>query len=203
FSPADVGCDAEEVEWEFYVLDEPADDMQDLRTENFFPSQSKTARCYIDEEIDVTQGDYVYCRCNISADTADEMPEGKSELTLTLEPLEDTTHVMVDANYTYDNMFYSFRASQSGTYQVVNATAEGEEDVNWIIYVMDRYFDDAYRYIYSAYPAVLIGEGSFTVEEGQYVYISTDHSNYSGYDPVPEGENILTLFMEDESTDAT
>ncbi|MCD8382957.1 MAG: hypothetical protein LUC30_08640 [Clostridiales bacterium] len=79
FSPADVGCDAEEVVWSFYVLDEPFDDAA-----RFLP-QAYDSVLEGDGSFEVTQGQYVYCLCNINAFTADEMPEGQNELTLTMK----------------------------------------------------------------------------------------------------------------------
>ncbi len=79
FSPTDVGCDAEEVVWSFYVLDEPFDD-----TIRFLP-QAYDSVLEGDGSFEVTQGQYVYCLCNINPFTADRIPEGQNKLTLTME----------------------------------------------------------------------------------------------------------------------
>lgn len=81
FSPADVGCDAGEVVWSFYVLDEPFDDA--IR---YLP-QAYDSVLEGDGSFEVTQGQYVYCLCNINPFTADEIPEGQNQLTISLLPV--------------------------------------------------------------------------------------------------------------------
>ncbi len=50
-------------------------------------------------------------------------------------------------------------------------TAENSEAVEWSVYVFDEAFDDGFRYISQAAEPVLVGDGTVSVEAGQFVYI--------------------------------
>ena len=50
-------------------------------------------------------------------------------------------------------------------------TAENSEAVKWSVYVFDRAFDDGFRYIGQSAEPALVGDGTVSVEEGQFVYI--------------------------------
>ena len=50
-------------------------------------------------------------------------------------------------------------------------TAENSEAVEWSVYVFDEAFDDGFRYISQAADPVLVGDGTVSVEAGQFVYI--------------------------------
>lgn len=50
-------------------------------------------------------------------------------------------------------------------------TAEDSENVEWSVYVFDEAFDDGFRYISQAAEPVLVGDGTVSVEAGQFVYI--------------------------------
>ena len=49
--------------------------------------------------------------------------------------------------------------------------AENSEAVEWSVYVFDEAFDDGFRYISQVAEPVLIGDGTVSVEAGQFVYI--------------------------------
>lgn len=50
-------------------------------------------------------------------------------------------------------------------------TAENSEGVEWWVYVLEEAFDDGLRYIKQVAEPVLMGDGTISVEEGQYVYV--------------------------------
>ena len=50
-------------------------------------------------------------------------------------------------------------------------TAENSEAVEWSVYVFDEAFADGFRYISQAAEPVLVGDGTVSVEAGQFVYI--------------------------------
>ena len=50
-------------------------------------------------------------------------------------------------------------------------TAENSETVEWRVYVLDEEFEDGFRYMKQAAEPVLIGDGTISVAEGQYVYV--------------------------------
>ncbi len=53
----------------------------------------------------------------------------------------------------------------------ITFTAEDSENVEWSIYVFDEAFNDGFRYISQAAEPVLVGDGTVSVEAGQFVYI--------------------------------
>ena len=49
--------------------------------------------------------------------------------------------------------------------------AADSENVEWSVYVFDEAFADGFRYISQAAEPVLVGDGTVSVEEGQFIYI--------------------------------
>ena len=49
--------------------------------------------------------------------------------------------------------------------------AENSEGVQWRVYVLDQAFDEGFRYIAQAAEPVLVGDGSVSVDAGQFVYV--------------------------------
>ncbi|MCD8190447.1 MAG: hypothetical protein LUD78_09565 [Clostridiales bacterium] len=188
----------EDITWSIYLFDEEVEDIE----EGEVPALTG------DGSVELAAGQYVYCECSYSNATQDQAVSGASTLVITFEADEaqqaDTTTVTIDAAEAYDSGAFSFRASQSGTYQAISVTAEGfspndvgcdEEEVEWTFYVLDEPFDDAVRYLPQACDSVLEGDGSFEVEQGQYVYCMCNISAFTA-DEMPEGNNTLTLTLE-------
>ncbi len=188
----------EDITWSIYLFDEAVEDIE----EGEVPALTG------DGSIELAAGKYVCCVCSYSNATQEQAVSGASTLVITFEADEaeqaDTTAVTVDAAEAYDSGAFSFRASQSGTYQAVSVTAEGfspddvgcdAEEVVWTFYVLDEPFDDAVRYLPQACDSVLEGDGSFEVQQGQYVYCLCNISAYTA-DEMPEGQNELTLTLE-------
>lgn len=50
-------------------------------------------------------------------------------------------------------------------------TAKDSEAVEWRVYVFDEAFDDGFRYIAQAAEPILVGDGTISVEAGQFVYV--------------------------------
>ncbi|MCD7837645.1 MAG: hypothetical protein LUG65_01885 [Clostridiales bacterium] len=188
----------EDITWSIYLFDEEVEEIE----EGEVPALTG------DGSIELAAGKYVYCDCSYSNATQEQAVSGASTLVITFEADEeeqaDTSTVTIDAADAYDSGAFSFRASQSGTYQAVSVTAEGfspgdvgcdEEEVVWTFYVLDEPFDDAVRYLPQACDSVLEGDGSFEVTQGQYVYCMCNISAFSA-DEMPEGNNTLTLTLE-------
>ena len=49
--------------------------------------------------------------------------------------------------------------------------SEESDAVEWSVYVFDEAFEDGFRYIKQAADPVLVGDGTVSVEVGQYVYV--------------------------------
>ncbi len=188
----------EDITWSIYLFDEEVEEIE----EGEVPALTG------DGSIELAAGNYVYCVCSYSNATEEQAVSGASTLVIGFEAGEaeqaDTSAVTIDAADAYDSGAFSFRASQSGTYQAVSVTAEGfspadvdcdAEEVVWTFYVLDEPFDDAVRYLPQACDSVLEGDGSFEVEQGQYVYCMCNISAFTA-DEMPEGQNTLTLTLE-------
>lgn len=188
----------EDITWSIYLYDEAVEDIE----EGEVPALTG------DGSIELAAGKYVCCVCSYSNATQEQAVSGASTLVIGFEADEaeqaDTSTVTVDAAEAYDSGAFSFRASQSGTYQAVSVTAEDfspddvgcdAEEVVWTFYVLDEPFDDAVRYLPQACDSVLEGDGSFEVQQGQYVYCLCNISAYTA-DEMPEGQNELTLTLE-------
>ena len=61
--------------------------------------------------------------------------------------------------------------SSAETFAEYTFTAENSETIEWQVYVFDEAFEDGFRYISQASEPVLVGDGTISVDKGQYVYI--------------------------------
>ena len=62
-------------------------------------------------------------------------------------------------------------------------TAEDSENVEWSVYVFDEAFDDGFRYISQAAEPALVGDGTISVEAGQFVYIHCSVNEFTADAP--------------------
>ena len=62
-------------------------------------------------------------------------------------------------------------------------TAEDSENVEWSVYVLDEEFEDGFRYIAQSAEPVIVGDGTISVEEGQFVYIYCSVNEFTADSP--------------------
>ena len=60
------------------------------------------------------------------------------------------------------------------------------EGVTWEVYILDKEFDDAERFIPQAYPRALEGSGTLSLEAGQWIYIYCPCNSWTMQE-APEG----------------
>lgn len=84
---------------------------------------------------------------------------------------EGEPFAIIEAKDCYQNAGYLEFISGAETFAEYTFTAENSETIKWQIYVFDEAFDDGFRYISQAAEPILIGDGTISVDEGQYVYI--------------------------------
>ena len=87
------------------------------------------------------------------------------------EMTEEVPFAVIEAkNCFYDAGFVELidGASESAVYTF---TAENSEAVEWWVYVLDEAFDEGFRYIKQIAEPALVGDGTISVEAGQYVYV--------------------------------
>ncbi len=65
----------------------------------------------------------------------------------------------------------------------ITFTAENSENVEWSVFILDKAFEDGFRYISQAFEPVLIGDGTVSVEEGQFVYIYCSINGFTADSP--------------------
>ena len=85
---------------------------------------------------------------------------------------EEKSFMTVTAKGCFENAGY-LQLYKDEVEEAVELTfaAEDSEDVEWSVYVLDQAFEDGFRYISQAAEPVLTGDGTVSVEAGQFVYI--------------------------------
>ena len=78
---------------------------------------------------------------------------------------------IIEATDCYQNAGYLEFISCAETSAEYTFTAENSETIEWQVYVFDEAFEDGFRYISQASEPVLVGDGTISVDKGQYVYI--------------------------------
>ena len=75
----------------------------------------------------------------------------------------------------------------------ITFTAEDSENVEWSVYVFDEAFDDGFRYISQAAEPVLAGDGTVSVEAGQFVYIYCSVNEFTADAPDENAKLNITF----------
>ena len=70
--------------------------------------------------------------------------------------------------------------------------SEDSDAVEWSVYVFDEAFEDGYRYIKQAAEPVLVGDGTVSVEVGQYVYVYCSVNEFTA-DAADENARVNVL----------
>ena len=70
--------------------------------------------------------------------------------------------------------------------------SEESDAVEWSVYVFDEAFEDGYRFIKQAADPVLVGDGTVSVEVGQYVYIYCSVNEFTA-DAADENARVNVL----------
>lgn len=72
-----------------------------------------------------------------------------------------------------DDLFdgYGFVHKQCDATGVYDFASINSEGIIWEVYILDKEFTDAERFIPQAYPCALKGDGSVSVKEGEWIYV--------------------------------
>ena len=70
--------------------------------------------------------------------------------------------------------------------------SEESDAVEWSVYVFDEAFEDGFRYIKQAAEPVLVGDGTVSVEVGQYVYVYCSVNEFTA-DAADENARVNVL----------
>ena len=70
--------------------------------------------------------------------------------------------------------------------------SEDSDAVEWSVYVFDEAFEDGFRYIKQAADPVLVGDGTVSVEVGQYVYVYCSVNEFTA-DAADENARVNVL----------
>ena len=72
-------------------------------------------------------------------------------------------------------------------------TAENSEAVEWWVYVLDESFEEGFRYIKQVAEPVLVGDGTISVEAGQYVYVYCSANEFTTGEIVENAKLNITV----------
>ena len=86
-------------------------------------------------------------------------------------PAEETYFATIEAKDGFHDAGYVTFIAGAEAAAAYTFTAENSEAVQWRVYVFDEEFDEGYRYIAQAAEPVLVGDGTVSVEAGQFVYV--------------------------------
>ena len=75
------------------------------------------------------------------------------------------------------------RCGKTAKYSFAPINSEG---IDWLVYILDKEFTDAERFIPQAYPLALTNSGELEIEEGQWIYIYCPCNSWTGTS-APEG----------------
>ena len=100
---------------------------------------------------------------------------------------------IIEAKDCYQNAGYLEFISGAETFAEYTFTAENSETIKWQIYVFDEAFDDGFRYISQAAEPILIGDGTISVDEGQYVYIYCSANEFTSIVTDENAKRYITI----------
>ena len=93
---------------------------------------------------------------------------------------EKTSFAAIKAADCYENAGYIELISGAEASAEYTFTAENCETTTWSVYVFDEAFDDGFRYIAQAAEPILDGNGTISVEAGQFVYVYCSANEFTG-----------------------
>ena len=120
--------------------------------------------------------------------------EQTSEVTTEAVAEEDEPSIFttVEAKDCFDNAgFVELIDGATDAAEFIFAS-EDSDAVEWSVYVFDEAFEDGFRYIKQAAEPVLVGDGTVSVEVGQYVYVYCSVNEFTA-DAADENARVNVL----------
>ena len=135
---------------------------------------------------------------NEPTDPTDANVEQTSEVTTeetteaVAEEDEPSIFTTVEAKDCFDNAgFVELIDGATDAAEFIFASEESDA-VEWSVYVFDEAFEDGFRYIKQAADPVLVGDGTVSVEVGQYVYVYCSVNEFTA-DAADENARVNVL----------
>ena len=135
---------------------------------------------------------------NEPTDPTDANVEQTSEVTTeetteaVAEEDEPSIFTTVEAKDCFDNAgFVELIDGATDAAEFIFAS-EDSDAVEWSVYVFDEAFEDGFRYIKQAAEPVLVGDGTVSVEVGQYVYVYCSVNEFTA-DAADENARVNVL----------
>ena len=121
-----------------------------------------------------------FAACGAEEEKPQEVTEAKeAEVIETTRAEEPEIFKIIEAkNCFYDAGFVELIAGAEAAAEYT-FTGENSEATQWSIYVLDEAFDDGLRYIRQIAEPVLEGDGTITVNAGQYVYVYCSSNEFT------------------------
>ena len=121
--------------------------------------------------------------------TTEEVTEESTEAVAEDEPSIFTT---VEAKDCFNNAgFVELIDGATDAAEFIFASEESDA-VEWSVYVFDEAFEDGFRYIKQAADPVLVGDGTVSVDVGQYVYVYCSVNEFTA-DAADENARVNVL----------
>ena len=139
---------------------------------------------------------------NEPTDPTDANVEQTSEVT-TEEATEESTEAVAEEDE--PSIFTTVEAkdcfNNAGFVELIDGATDAAEfifaseesdAVEWSVYVFDEAFEDGFRYIKQAAEPILVGDGTVSVEVGQYVYVYCSVNEFTA-DAADENARVNVL----------
>ena len=113
------------------------------------------------------------CAGNTAENTPEKTPDAPAA-TADAAPTEEPAEIprepeLVFASDLYNG--YGFVHQQCDTTGVYDFAPINSDNITWEVFILDREFNDAERFIPQAYERALSGGGSLSLKEGQWIYV--------------------------------
>ena len=100
-----------------------------------------------------------------------EAEDETQETTEVTEAIEEMPFAVIEAKDGFHDAGFVELIAGAEAAAAYTFTAENSEAVEWWVYVLDESFEEGFRYIKQVAEPVLVGDGTISVEAGQYVYV--------------------------------
>ena len=131
---------------------------------------------------------------NVPTDPTVTQEEQTSEVTTEAVAEEDEPSIFttIEAKDCFNNAgFVELIDGATDAAEFIFAS-EDSDAVEWSVYVFDEAFEDGFRYIKQAAEPVLVGDGTVSVEVGQYVYVYCSVNEFTA-DAADENARVNVL----------
>ena len=122
-----------------------------------------------------------------------ETTEVVEETQETTEAIEEIPFAVIEAKDGFHDAGFVELIAGAEAATAYTFTAENSEAVEWWVYVLDESFEEGFRYIKQVAEPVLVGDGTISVEAGQYVYVYCSANEFTTGEIVENAKLNITV----------